>query len=622
MANASVEKLKVFGIRHGEKVVVGLTATLFVVFVIVAVLNPVLEMKPEQLKSAATNAQSNLQKKQSESDILAKLEKDGLKEPNFQKIIEGQIANALKPDDYRTRLDWASPEPGAGLIRDQPELIAPVDLTAFPGRGGVLLFALNDSGERKIAPEDPKKKGGRPGAPGSVGPGGGSVKKQTAEEKRKVELEEKKQRLLIAGDVDKVAEKGKEEPDETAPQGPYQEETKGKRWVVITATLDNAKLKKNYLMALKNEAIAYPNFKRVDVERQALETDGSWSEWTATEKEKNWEVLDNLPETDTEFVPESQRPPALVDSLPFLKAGYWTGVHVARLVPPEIREKSKTATGPGPEGRLNMVITAPGRAPGGGQNRPGPGGPGGPGGASAEMNFTKYDEGTLMIRSLDFTIEPDRSYRFRLRIVVVNPNLDHEDVNPGVDVTTKQLYGPWSEPSPIVTVPADVVAYAQAPVEIERRDDMVTFQVVRWDPSSGHTVYKPDARGPGEIIGEYGSIPMPNSEGNGPKSERIDFNSRSIVLDTFGGRKKLPDIGVPRNQFDVPAMATIVQPDGTVVIRSQALDFTDEVREDMEANYKQAIVDSTSKRTGSGSRAGGVGKGGKKKKRAGGAVRR
>jgi hypothetical protein len=628
MANASVEKLKDLGIRHGEKAVVGLTATLFVVFVVVAVLNPVLEMKPEQLKSAATSAQSNLQAKQSESDILSKLEKDGLKEPNFQKIIEGQIANALKPDDYRTRLDWASPEPGAGLIRDQPELIAPVDLTAFPGRGGVLLFALNDSGERKIAPEDTKKKGGRPGAPGSVGSGGDSAKKQTAEEKRKAELEEKKRLGLIAGkDVDKGAEKGKAELDETAPQGPYEEETKGKRWVVITATLDNAKLKKNYLMALKNEAIAYPNFKRVDVERQVLETDGSWSEWTATEKEKNWEVLDNLPETDTEFVPETQRPPALVDSLPFLKAGYWTGVHVARLVPPEIRDKPKTAMEPGPEGRMSMN-NAPGMAPVEGQSRQvpgmnvGPGGPGGPGGASAEMNFTKYDEGTLMIRSLDFTIEPDRSYRFRLRIVVVNPNLDHEDVNPGVDVTAKQLYGPWSEPSPIVTVPADVVAYAQAPDVAERRDDRVTFQVVRWDPGSGHTVYTPDSRGPGGIIGEYGSVPMPNSEGTGPKSERIDFNSRSIVLDTFGGRKKLPDIGVPRNQFDVPAMATIVQPDGTVVIRSQALDFTDEVREDMEANYKQAIVDSNSKRTGSGSRAGGVGKGGKKKKRAGGAVRR
>jgi hypothetical protein len=108
---------------------------------------------------------------------------------------------------------------------------------------------------------------------------------------------------------------------------------------------------------------------------------------------------------------------------------------------------------------------------------------------------------------------------------------------------------------------------------------------------------------------------MPNSEGSGPKSERIDFNSRSIVLDTFGGRQKLPDIGVPRNQFEVPALAMIVQPNGDVILRSQALDKADEVRQDMEANYEQALKDSGTKREkGSGSRMPGLGGGQGKKK--------
>jgi hypothetical protein len=638
MANASAEKLKTLGILHGEKVVVGITATVFIVLVFLAITNPVLEMKPEELKSAATNASANLQAKQTESDILAKLEKDGLKEPHFQQIIEGQIANALKPDGFRARLEWVTPEPGAGLIRDNPELIAPVELTAFPGRGGILMYALNEGGERKIDPGDPKKKGGlggRAGAPGvAIGGGDGgraSNKKPTPEELRKIELDRKKKEAIIAGTA--PVEKKEEGAAADAPLGPYLEETKGKRWVVITATLDNAKLKKNYLMALKNEAIAYPDFKRVEVERQVLQTDGSWSEWTATEKEKNWEVLDNLPEVDVEFVPETQRSPALVDSLPFLKAGYWTGVHVAKLVPPEILKKNMESSpkAPGGPGGNMPGVFGDGRQSGldpgvggagvqiGGQSRQGPdsmGGAGSPG--SEEMNFTKYDEGTLMIRSIDFTVEPDQTYRFRIRIVVKNPNRDRTDVNPGVDVDSKVLDGPWSEPSPIVTVPADVVAYAQAPDDVERRDDLVTFQVVRWDPSSGQTVYKTDARGPGQIIGEYGSVPMPDSEGKGSKSEKIDFNSRSIVLDTSGGRQKLPDIGVPRNQFDVPAMAMIVQPDGNVVIRSQALDFTDEVREDMEANYKQAILDSNeARKKGSGSRVGGMGQGGKKKKKKG-----
>lgn len=85
MANAAVDKLKDFGLRHGEKVVFGLTATLFVVFTVLAIAKPTLDMKPEQLNTAASQASSNLSKQQDVKDILAKLDKDGLKEPNFQK---------------------------------------------------------------------------------------------------------------------------------------------------------------------------------------------------------------------------------------------------------------------------------------------------------------------------------------------------------------------------------------------------------------------------------------------------------------------------------------------------------------------------------------------------------
>ncbi len=158
MANASVDKLKNFGIRHGEKVVVGLTATLFVAFTAMAISKPVIDIKPEELKTAADNADKNLSRKQETKDILAKLEKDGLKDPNFEKIVTNQLANALKPGDYRAKLEWVTPEPGAGLIRDQPEVIAPTELAAFPGRGGILMYALDEKGERIIDPGDEKDK--------------------------------------------------------------------------------------------------------------------------------------------------------------------------------------------------------------------------------------------------------------------------------------------------------------------------------------------------------------------------------------------------------------------------------------------------------------------------------
>ena len=202
-------------------------------------------------------------------------------------------------------------------------------------------------------------------------------------------------------------------------------------------------------------------------------------------------------------------------------------------------------------------------------------------------------------------------------------------MNPGVDTESKELNGPWSVPTDEATIPADVAAYAEAPVPTERRNDQVVFQVVRWDPATGQTVIKNDEAAPGQVIGEYGFVLMPSSEGNGAKSTNIDFNSRSIVLDTMGGREtgdRMPDIGVEKNPNFTPAIALMIQPDGSVVVRSQSRDKVDDVREDMESSYKQAIVDSGKKRqSGSGGSrrpgAGGRRPGGRNSRRSGGSSR-
>ena len=235
-------------------------------------------------------------------------------------------------------------------------------------------------------------------------------------------------------------------------------------------------------------------------------------------------------------------------------------------------------------------------------------------GGTPDEAVTPNSEPTVMLRSLDFTVDPNMTYKFRVRLVVVNPNFGHTDVNPGVEVDAKELVGPWSDPTEPIFVPADVVAFAQAPEPNPRRDDLVSFQVVRWDPQTGQTLIKTDEAGPGDLVGEYGSVQMPSSEGGGPKPVNIDFNSRAIVLDTDGGRDMIPDVGVERNQFTVPAMALLVEPDGSVVVRNQARDQADDVRQDMESNYRQAIEESGKPRKGGGSKMPGGGGKSKKKK--------
>jgi len=98
-----------------------------------------------------------------------------------------------------------------------------------------------------------------------------------------------------------------------------------------------------------------------------------------------------------------------------------------------------------------------------------------------------------------------------------------------------------------------------------------------------------------DIIGEYALADIPTSEGTGVKKERIDFNSHQVVLDAMGGSKAVPP-EIDNSKFDVPALSLVVRNDGTVVVRNQALDQTDEVRKSIDENYKREKEESTKKR--------------------------
>ena len=84
-----------------------------------------------------------------------------------------------------------------------------------------------------------------------------------------------------------------------------------------------------------------------------------------------------------------------------------------------------------------------------------------------------------MIRALDFTPLPDNSYRYRVRIVVFNPNHDRDDVSSFANNKDNQLFGPWSEPTDEVNMPADVAAYAMGTLPAPKSDIKVNFQVIR-----------------------------------------------------------------------------------------------------------------------------------------------
>jgi hypothetical protein len=645
-ANAIAEKLKDLGLRHGEKLGVAVASGLFFLCVGLAAKKETINTDPDKIKAATKQSESNLNRKEDTAKIIQNLEAMKIKDSNFAKVVDEQVKTALVPSDYQAVREWVSPEPGAGLIRDTPVLIAPSEIYAYPGRGGFLVFALDADGnhipdDTKEVPKDaPTRRRRRRAAGGMMGGMmgggmmGGGVRKKKGKSKEQIALEQRqaaeleakrlKGKLVGGGEVAVTNEEAAE------PLEKSKEIQEGHRWVAITGVFDHAQLVANYRTALKNPAVAHPNYARIDLERQTKQPDGSWSGWEAVSSDENLKILDNLPEVEEdELTPETVRPQALVDPLPFLKQGLWEKVHVASLVPKEKKEIKKTEIGQGSYGSMmgggmmgNRAAMSRGgnsagysesmgammnRGGGGGRmGRAGGmiGGMGGGMGSEAPSNYWTTTEKRVMIRAFDFTVKPDNSYRYRARIVVHNPNLNREDVAHGVNTKSKTLRGPWCDATDEVHMPPDVMPYAISTEPPSRSSDMkAKFQIIRFRPLDGVTVTKNVTAGPGEEIGEPGSVTIPSSDGTKPKASSIDFNSRQFVLDIIankktGGYQHLPAgmIGPP---IERPAIALLLRPDGSVAVHTEADDFVNEVRRDIDANYKQEVKESGKKRESS-----------------------
>jgi hypothetical protein len=232
------------------------------------------------------------------------------------------------------------------------------------------------------------------------------------------------------------------------------------------------------------------------------------------------------------------------------------------------------------------------------------------GGGAETIDYWKSDEAKVMIRALDFTVVPDSTYRYRVQLVVWNPNKGREDTSPGTDKTSIELLGPWSEPTDPVYFPGDVTPYVLASSPpTPRSDTRLRFQVIRFDPKSGAVVPRNFDFSPGEIVGEPTTVRIPTSDGTGTKSSNLDFTSHQILLDVIGEPEPLPP-GIPGAPLNVPVVALMLRPDGALVIHNQADDQINEVRKDMYANYQREIEESKKERQssmGDGYRGGGRG---------------
>jgi hypothetical protein len=124
------------------------------------------------------------------------------------------------------------------------------------------------------------------------------------------------------------------------PDDPAREVVRDLQWVVVTGIVDHRRVQDWF----RNDGRSPPPhavyaYRRADLERQALQKDGTWSPWEPVDVDAKLEILDNLPVVDEERVPERLRVIELIDPLPFLKKGALRGVDVVDFVPPQKRDQ-------------------------------------------------------------------------------------------------------------------------------------------------------------------------------------------------------------------------------------------------------------------------------------------
>ncbi|HWE37068.1 MAG TPA: hypothetical protein VG406_10915 [Isosphaeraceae bacterium] len=621
MANPTVDKLKDFGLRYGEKVGMGVAVALCLVFIGQAMANRAVKITPEELQISIKTANASINRSVPRATIEQELAGDQavkLTIPDLKERVAKNDAARADTGTQQAAIDkrWVTPEPNAGAIREKPVLLAIADPDAFPGRGGPELFLRDASGKRIMV--DPNEKADE--AKGTKKSGRGNrerAKPVDPEEKRKKELARLQQRAAIAGGDENAA--AKDEKADTKDESTDGKEPKsglvGKRWVVLLGTVDNKKLRENWAKALKLDlASAYPHYLRVDVQRQELNDDGTWSDWQVVDYAKNHLVQGDITDAEEEKVPQDVViHGSLVDQLPFLKVGYWRGVFVDALVSADEKQKmkekqkeeDKALADSGGEGydmakmgaayskAMRQSVKNNRNQTGYSQmtNR------GGGGGARQEdLNFERRETSTLMVRSLDFTVEPGATYRYRLRLVVANPNFERNDVMPGTDVASKELTGPWAEVPYAVKVPADVSTYVLHPSGAG--DDKVVFQVASWRPADGQTIVRDFDAGPGQLIGAKTSATVPSYEGKESKPQSVDFTSHLLVLGTAGGTRPVQELGLSGADFAVPATALLLRPNGALELASQARDTANAERKEMKETYALALKETAPRKKG------------------------
>ena len=150
----------------------------------------------------------------------------------------------------------------------------------------------------------------------------------------------------------------------------------------------------------------------------------------------------------------------------------------------------------------------------------------------------------LLIRYLDFAVQPGNSYRYRVRLEFGNPNF-------GADITDlvnpdsrngKTRMTAWSEMSDPVVVPPDYEYYVRNVDQRSGRDPSAAVEMFQWSPEAGTKVsFEFRKLKVGQYVGGTTVTDVIRPGAETFEEEEFEFSSRELIVDLDGIGRMIPE---------------------------------------------------------------------------------
>ncbi len=179
----------------------------------------------------------------------------------------------------------------------------------------------------------------------------------------------------------------------------------------------------------------------------------------------------------------------------------------------------------------------------------------------------------LLFRYLDFSVEPGNAYRYRVRLVVRNPNYARpieELVDPAfAEGETRETA--WSKPSEVTVMRNDVQYFLTGAAPATRFNaENTSLEVFQWYSDSG-TLVASELRGiqAGQVISAMQKTEVLRPEATFETEDDVPFDAGDVLLDIRRSPKlttdDFPDLELPRGGLAFVDQALAVSPSGEFV---------------------------------------------------------